>query len=115
MILPISVAVNPSHSARNRSSRSRGASAARGDAGNVLSEQRLEAFPSRVYLGHIDLLAASYALMLSMSTPATNVSASLAMNRALDDAAVKPFYRPCYRTERTSENWEGVKSLVQAR
>jgi len=37
--------------------RSRAPTAVRGDAGNVLSEQRLEAFPGCVYLGHIDLLA----------------------------------------------------------
>ncbi len=58
--------------------------AVRGDARNVLSEQCLEALPSRAYLGHIDLLAVSRTHAVHVHTRNKRFS-TLAMKPAEDD------------------------------
>jgi hypothetical protein len=65
--------------------------AVRGDARNVLSEQCLEAFPSRVKLGHIDLLAVLRTHALHVHTRNKRFSILPAMKPAHDDTEPSHF------------------------
>ncbi len=65
--------------------------AVRGDARNVLSEQRLEALPSHVYLGQIDLLAGLRTHAVDVHTRNKRFSVLLAMTKAHDDTEPSHF------------------------
>lgn len=72
--------------------RSQAPTAVRGDPGNMLSEQRLETFPRRVYLGHIDLFAVlrTHAVHVHTRDKCFSIlAAALGLGRGLPSCALR--------------------------